>query len=90
MRMQLRMLEIRNEIEMLENPVIRKTYEDVHIKVKSNSNAADKSDQKPNVYVVTMADTINKQMEYFESIQKMIGADEVVKCAPSLLVCSLI
>lgn len=87
MRMQLRMLEIRNEIEMLENPIIRKTYENVHFKVKSNNNATDKCDQKANVYVVTKADTIDKQMDYFDTVKQLIGADEIVKCAPSLMVC---
>lgn len=86
MRMQLRMLEIRNEIEMLENPVIRKTYEDVHFKVKSNNNAADKCDQKSNVHIVTMVDTIKKQLEYFDTIGKIVGDDEIVKFAPSLKV----
>lgn len=87
MRMQLRMLEIRNEIEMLENPVIRKTYEEVHFKAKSSNDATSKYDRKSNVYVVTKPDTIDKQMEYFESVKKLIGADEVVKCSPSLMVC---
>lgn len=86
MRMQLRILQIRNEIEMLEDPGIRKTYEDVHFKAKSIDNAADKSDQKPGVHVVTMVDSINKQMEYFETIKNMIGADEIVKCTSSLMV----
>lgn len=86
MRMQLRMLQIRNEIEMLEDPGIRKTYEDVHFKAKLINSAADKSDQKPNAHIVTMVDSINKQMTYFETIKNMIGADEIVKCAPSLMV----
>lgn len=86
MRMQLRMLEIRHKIEMLENPGLRKTYEDVYFKAESNNGAADKSDQKPNVHIVTMVDTIDKQMEYLETIKQNIGAEEVVKCAPSLMV----
>lgn len=88
MRMQLRMIEIRNEIEMLENPVIRKTYEDVHFKAKSNNNDS-KYDQKANVYIVTTENTIAKQMEYFNLIKRTIGGDEVVKCVPSLKVCLL-
>lgn len=85
MRMQLRKIEIRNEIEMLENPVIRKTYEDVHFKAKSNNNVS-KYDQKANVFIVTMEDTIIKQMEYFESVKRAIGDDEIVKFVPSLKV----
>lgn len=88
MRMQLRMLEIRNEIEMLENPVIRRTFEDVHFKVKSNN----KFDQKSNIHVVTMVDTINKQMAYFDTVKRMIDTDgmgsEIVKFTPSLMVCT--
>lgn len=87
MRMQLRMLEIRNEIEMLENPVIRKTYEDVHFKVKSNnSTMTGEGDHKSNIFIVTMMDTIGKQMEYFDAVKKMINADEIVNFAPSLMV----
>lgn len=83
LRMQLRMLEIRNEVEMLEIPGIRKTYEEVHFKAKSIN---DEADQKPNIYVVTMTDTINKQMEYFDAVKSVIGADEIIQCAPSLTV----
>lgn len=83
MRMQLRMLEIRNEIELLENVAIRKTYEDVYFKGKSDpSTLADKS----NVYIVTMVDAISKQMQYFDTVKSLIGGDAIVKCAPSLMV----
>lgn len=85
MRMQLRMMEIHNKIDMLENPVIRQTYEDVHFKVKSNNNNV-KYDQKANLYVVTKEDTFAKQMEYFEAARRMVGADEVIKFVPSLKV----
>lgn len=84
--MQLRMIEIRNEMEMLESPLLRKIYEEVHFKVKSN-NSNTKNDQKSNVYIVTKEDTIAKQMEYFDAAKKAIGADEVVKFVPSLKVC---
>lgn len=88
MRMQLRMLEVRNEIEMLENPVIRRTYEEVHFKAKSpNDKATDKcGNQKSNVHIVTMMDTIGKQIEYIETVGKIVGDDEIVKFAPSLMV----
>lgn len=85
MRLQLRMIEIRNEIEMLENPVFRRTYEDVHFKAKSNSNKV-KYDQKANVHIVTKRETLNRQMEYLEAARKIIGSDEVVKFVPSLKV----
>lgn len=83
--MQLRMMEIRNEIEMLENPVFRRTYEDVHFKAKANNNNV-KYDQKSNVYIVTKEDSFNKQMEYFESARKLVGDNEIVKFIPSLKV----
>lgn len=89
MRMQLRMLEIRNEIEMLENPVIRRTYEDVHFKVKSNNMATGKSDQKSNIHIVTTLDTMDKQLAYFDTVGKSIDADEIVKFVPSLMVRSM-
>lgn len=85
MRMQLRMLEIRNEIEMLENPVFRQTYEDVKFKTKSNNNNI-KYDQKSNVYIVTKEDTFDKQLVYFEAAKKIVGTDEAVKFVPSLKV----
>lgn len=83
--MQLRMMEVRNEIEMLENPVFRRTYEDVHFKTKSNNNNV-KYDQTSNVYIVTKEDSFTKQLEYFESARNVIGADEIVKLVPSLKV----
>lgn len=85
MRLQLRMIEIRNEIEMLENPVFRRTYEDVHFKAKSNNNTI-KYDQKANVYIVTKKDTVTRQMEYLEAARKLIGVDELVEFVPSLKV----
>lgn len=88
MRLQLRMIEIRNEIEMLENPIFRRTYEDVHFKAKSNSNKA-KYDQKANVHIITKEDTFNRQMEYLEAAKNIIGANEVVKFVPSLKVIAM-
>lgn len=85
MRINLRMMEIRNEMGMLENPIFRRTYEDIHFKVKSNNNNV-KYDQKANVYVVTKEDTFTKQMEFFDAAKRLIGAEEVVKFAPSLMV----
>lgn len=85
MRLQLRIIEIRNEIEMLENPVFRRTYEEINFKVKSNNNKM-KYDQKVNVHVVTKEDTFTGQMKYLEAAKKLIGADEIVKFAPSLKV----
>lgn len=87
MRMQLRMLEIRNELGMLENATMRKTYEDVYFKAKSNGAVTTgNGQQKSNVHIVTMADTITKQMEYFETVKKLIAAHDLVKCSPSLMV----
>lgn len=85
MRMQLRMIEIRNEIEMVENPVFRRTYEEIHFKVKSNNNNI-KNDEKANVYIVTNKDTFAKHMEYFEAAKRLVGANEVVHFVPSLKV----
>lgn len=84
-RMQLRMIEIRNEIEMLENPIFRRTYEDIHFKSKSNNNHV-KYDQKANFYIVTKEDTFARQMEYLEAARTLVGANEIVKFVPSLKV----
>lgn len=83
--MQLRLVEIRNEVEMLENPTFRRTYENLHFKEKSKNNKI-RSDQKANNFIVTMEDTINKQMEFVAAVAKLIGGDEVVKFNPSLKV----
>lgn len=84
-RMQLRMIEIRNEIEMLENPIFRRTYEDIHFKSKSNNNHV-KYDQKANFYIVTKKDTFARQMEYLEAARTLVGANEIVEFIPSLKV----
>lgn len=84
MHMQLRMMEIRNKIEMLENPVMRKTYEDVHFNTNNNVKS---NDHKLNVFVVTKDDTIAKTVEYLNAAKIAIGADEIVKLMPSLKVC---
>lgn len=83
--MQFRMMEIRNEIEMLENPVFRRTYEDVHFKAKSNNNYV-KYDQKSNVYIVTNENPLTMQIDYLKSARRLVGADEIVKIIPSLKV----
>lgn len=83
--MKLRMIEIRNEIEVLENPVLRRTYEGIHFKVKSNNNNT-KFDEKPNVYIVNKPAAFEKQMEYFDAARKLIDADQTVQCVPSLQV----
>lgn len=86
MRMQLRMVEIRNEVEMLENPMFRKAYEDLHFKEKSKNNN-DKCNQNINTLIVTKKDNMKKMMEYFEAIEKLIGGDTAVDYFPSLKVC---
>lgn len=87
MRMHLRLVEIRNEIEMLENPVLRKIYEDINFNAKVIKNTKNASvDQKPSVYIVTKKATLQKQMEYLEVAKTLIGSDEVVNMLPSLKV----
>lgn len=85
MRMQLRLVEIRNEVEMLVNPMFRRTYEDLHFKAESKNNNT-KYDETANVFIVTKEDTINKQMEYLDAAKKLLGSDEIVKFSPSLKV----
>ncbi|XP_031623409.1 protein nessun dorma isoform X2 [Contarinia nasturtii] len=82
LRMQLRMIQIRNEIEVLENPVLRRTYENINFKVKPNNN----NDQKAKVYSVTNG-TLDRQLEYFESIRKLVDGRESVTFLPSLKDC---
>lgn len=88
MHMQLRMVEIRNEVEMLENPMFRKAYEDLHFKEKSKNNN-DKCNQNINTLIVTKKDNMKKMMEYFEAIEKLIGGDTAVDYFPSLKVCKV-
>lgn len=83
MRIQLRLVQIRNEIEILESPILRETYENVHFPTK---NIAKDSSKNPRVFVVTKEDTIAKQIEYLESAKSVVAADGTVNLLPSLKV----
>lgn len=86
--MHLRLFEIRKEIEILENPVFRKIYEDVHFNKKLVNNNKNLSvEQKPSIYIVTKKDSLPKQMEYLEAAKALIGNDDPVNMLPSLKVC---
>lgn len=86
MRTKLRLIEIRNEIEMLQNPLLRKAYEEVHFESVDNNNAAN---QKPSIFIVTKKDSIAKQIEYLEAAKGLIPNNEMVNMLPSLKVKSI-
>lgn len=82
MRLHLRLAVIRNEIELLENPAMRKIYEEINFQPKITGN-----DRNPSsVLIVTKTDTIDHQMEYLAAIRKRIAENKVVKISPTLKV----
>lgn len=83
MRFHLRLAVIRNEIEMLENPDMRKIYEEINFP-KENGGAADK---KPlGSYIVVKDDTIPNQINYLDAAKAFVGNEEIVKIISSLKV----
>lgn len=86
MKLHLRLAVIRNEIELLENPVMRKIYEEINFPPKAIANELDARDQKVNVFIVTKEDTIGHQMEYLAAAKGFIDEEKVVKIVPTLKV----
>lgn len=87
MRLHLRLAIIRSEIEMLENPEMRKIYEE--IKFDDEKCVKRGLDQKCSergliAYVVTEPYTFNKQMKYLSTVGKFVGEDKLVQMCPSL------
>lgn len=83
MRFHLRLAVIRSEIEMLENPDMRKIYEEINFP-KENQCLADK---KPSAsYIVVNDDTIPNQISYLDAAKQFVGNEEVVKIISSLKV----
>lgn len=82
MRLHLRLAVIRNEIELLENPEMRRVYEEINFNTKpSNDNGSEAKS-----YIVTSRGTIDKQIEYFNAAKSFIGDDKIVHVVPSLKV----
>lgn len=83
----LRMVQIRNEIEMLQNPSLRKAYEEVNFKTDSASNGSGKkTSDKPSVFIVTNKSPISGQIEYMEAAKLHVQSNEAVTLLPSLKV----
>lgn len=85
MRIQLRLVQIRNEIEILENPMFRRTYEEIYFTPKNSMKGPLKS-LNPSNFIVTKKDTISGQIEYLDAAKAIIGTDQMVNLLPSLKV----
>lgn len=83
----LRMVQIRNEIEMLQNPMLRKAYETIHFKADTaGAENGKKISSKPSVFVITKKCSINEQIEFMEEAKKHVSSHEPVNLLPSLQV----
>lgn len=81
------MVQIRNEIEMLQNPMLRKAYEEVNFNADTAHGANGKKTMStPSVFIVTKKATIKQQIELMEEAKKCITDDEAVILLPSLQV----
>lgn len=81
------MLQIRNEIEMLQNPMLRKAYEEVNFTADTvNSGNGMKTLGTPNVFIVTRKSTIKQQIEFMEVAKMHITNDETINFLPTLKV----
>lgn len=84
------MVQIRNEIEMLQNPTLRKAYEEVNFKMESASNrSGKKTSDKPSVFIVTSKLPISQQIEYMEAAKIHVPNNEAVTLLPTLKVSSM-
>lgn len=83
MRFHLRLAVIRNEIEMLENPVMRKIYEEINFP-KENGCLSDKKPSSS--YIVVKDNTIPNQINYLDAAKAFVGNEDVVKIISSLKV----
>lgn len=93
MKLHLRLATIRNEIELLENPQMRKIYEEMKYSRKLNNadknwkRCADniKSDCKPiRTYIVSLPGSLNNQLKYLDMVKAMIPVDKSVQIVSSL------
>lgn len=84
MKLHLRLAVIRNEIELLENPEMRKIYEEINFKEKTFQIID--TNVKPISYIVTRDDSLDKQIEYLKAVRSYTQSDKVVKIVPSLKV----
>ncbi|XP_058061847.1 protein nessun dorma [Anopheles bellator] len=76
LKLNLRLNNIRNEIEILQNPVMRAVYEKVRFSCGTG--------QSPKAYVVTQVGTIDQQLAYLEQTKAMIDPKVEVKMCDSL------
>lgn len=81
MRLHLRMAVIKNEIELLENPEMRKMYEEIHFSTKVDGQSSGSTN-----YVVSRDGTIAQHMNYLEAAKVFIAQDKSVKIIPALQV----
>ncbi|XP_055921308.1 protein nessun dorma [Eupeodes corollae] len=87
MRLHLRLTIIRSEIEMLENPEMRKIYEEIKFDDdKSLKRALDEKldKRKPIAYIVTDPFTFEKQMQFMLLAGKFVGEQKLIQMCPSL------
>lgn len=72
---------------MLQNPSLRKAYEEVNFKTDSASNGSGKkTSDKPSVFIVTNKSPISGQIEYMEAAKLHVQSNEAVTLLPSLKV----
>lgn len=98
MRLHLRLAMIKSELEMLENPELRKIYNDTkfddekclkrHIGHEGNEKQLKEEyiTAKHIAYIVTLPIGIEKQIQFLSAIKKFIGEDSLVQMCPSLQV----
>lgn len=84
MRLHLRLAVIRNEIELLENPEMRKIYEEINFKEKGTEKP--NANHKPMNYIVTRDDTLDNQIEYLKAVKSYTQTNKLVKIIPTLKV----
>lgn len=81
------MVQIRSEIEMLQNPMLRKAYETIHFKADPNgAGNGRKLSDKPSVYIITKKCSINEQIDFMAEVKKHVSSNEPVNLLPSLKV----
>lgn len=83
MRLQLRLVQIHNDIDLLINPVLRRTYEKLHITPKSD---IDQVTGQSKVFIVTKPDTIGNHYQYLETANRSLPINQIVELSPSLKV----
>ncbi|XP_055858410.1 protein nessun dorma [Episyrphus balteatus] len=87
MRLHLRLAIIKSEIEMLENPEMRKIYEEIKFDDdKCLKRALDEklNDRQQIAYIVTEPFTFKQQMQFLTLVGKFVDEEKLVQMCPSL------